>query len=104
MVGRGALGRPWVFKQIAHYLRTGENLPEPTRAERAEIALKHARLTLETTHMPDKRAIYELRGQLSRYKLDEPGSVKVRNRIVHIESYAELEAILLPIMGLTYRD
>lgn len=99
MVGRGALGRPWIFKHITHYFETGETLPEPTRVERAQIALRHAQLTLETTYLPEKTAILELRGQISKYRLDEAGSVKIRNRIVRIDSYAELEAILLSIQG-----
>lgn len=98
MIGRGALGRPWIFRQVGHYLRTGEHLPEPTRAERARIALRHAQLTLETTYMPEQRAIYELRGQISKYRLDDEGSVKVRNRLVRIENYAELEVILAPLI------
>ena len=98
MVGRGALGRPWIFKHIAHYLRTGETLSEPSRSERARIALRHAQLTLETTYLSEKSAILAFRGQISKYRLDEEGSVKIRNRIVRIESYAELEAILTSIM------
>lgn len=98
MVGRAALGRPWIFKQIAHYLQTGETLPEPTRSERAQIALRHAQLTLETTYLLQESAILALRGQISKYKLDEEGSVKIRNQIVRIESYDELEAILLAII------
>lgn len=97
MVGRGALGRPWIFKHIQHYLQTGETLPEPTRADRAKIALRHAQLTLENTYLPEQNAIYELRGQISKYRLDEDGSVRIRNRIVRIESYAELEYILTTI-------
>ena len=97
MIGRGALGRPWIFKHIAHYLQTGETLAEPSRAERAEIALRHAQLTLETTYLPEDSAIRELRGQISKYKLDEEGSVKIRNRIVRIDTYRELESILLSI-------
>jgi tRNA-dihydrouridine synthase B len=97
MIGRGALGRPWIFKHIAHYLQTGEILPEPTQAEQAHIALRHAQLTLETTHLPEKSAIMELRGQISKYRLDKDGSVKIRNRIVRIESYQELESILMSL-------
>jgi len=41
MVGRGAQGRPWIFREIAHYLTTGELLPEPTPAEVATILLGH---------------------------------------------------------------
>ena len=97
MVGRGALGRPWIFKQIEHYLRTGETLPEPTRQDRAHIALRHAQLTLAHTYLPEKVAVREMRGQISKYRLDEDGSVKIRNRIVRIETFAELESILLSV-------
>ncbi len=97
MVGRAALGRPWLFRQIAAYLATGLNLPEPSRAERARIARRHAQLTLETTHLPEHVAVRELRGQISKYQLDAPGSAKVRNRLVRIDSYAELESILLEV-------
>ncbi|MEW9572181.1 tRNA dihydrouridine synthase DusB [Rhodanobacter sp. Si-c] len=41
MIGRGAQGRPWIFREIAHYLATGEQLPEPTPAEVAAILLGH---------------------------------------------------------------
>jgi tRNA-dihydrouridine synthase B len=41
MVGRGAQGRPWIFREIAHYLATGELLPEPEPAEVGAILLGH---------------------------------------------------------------
>lgn len=94
MVGRAALGQPWLFRHIEVFLRTGIVLPEPTRAERARIALRHAQLTLETTALPEHRAVLEMRGQISKYRLDAPGSRQVRNRLVRIESYADLETIL----------
>ena len=99
MIGRGALGRPWVFQQIAHYLRTGETLPEPSRAERAEIALRHAELTLAYTALPDHVAVREMRGQLSKYKLDVAGSVAVRNKLVRVETMQDVENILRPIIN-----
>ncbi|MEW6517719.1 MAG: tRNA dihydrouridine synthase DusB [candidate division FCPU426 bacterium] len=43
MVGRGALGRPWVFAHINHFLATGETLPEPDMAARARLILEHYR-------------------------------------------------------------
>ena len=41
MIGRGAQGRPWIFREITHYLATGEKLPEPAPAEVAAILLGH---------------------------------------------------------------
>ncbi len=97
MIGRAALGRPWLFQRIAYYLDTGVALPEPSRSERALIALRHAKLTLETTHLPEHVALLEMRGQISKYQLDPPGSRRIRNRLVRIESFAELESILLGV-------
>ena len=95
MIGRAALGRPWIFQQIATNLETGISLPEPARSERARMALRQAQLTLETTHLPEHVAILEMRGQISKYRLDPPGSLQARNRLVRITTYAELESILL---------
>ncbi|MFX9866832.1 tRNA-dihydrouridine synthase, partial [Acinetobacter baumannii] len=41
MVGRGAHGRPWLFREIGHYLRTGEHLPPPDLATQEGIILQH---------------------------------------------------------------
>jgi tRNA-dihydrouridine synthase B len=41
MIGRAAQGRPWLFRQIAHYLATGEELPEADCAERQQVLLEH---------------------------------------------------------------
>ena len=100
MVGRAALGRPWLFRQIATFLETGLSLPDPSRGQRARIALRHAQLTLATTHLPEHVALREMRGQISKYKLDAPGSRRIRNRLVRIDSYAELESILLEAQGI----
>lgn len=102
MIGRGALGRPWIFQHVAHYLATGEHLPEPTRAERAALALEHARRLVRTSIFREEACVLELRGQLSKYRLDEDGSVTIRNQIVRATTLAELEAILLPLIERAY--
>src|SRR5579859_6024138 len=76
MIGRAALGNPWIFHQIAHELRTGETLPAPTPQERAAAALRHARLTIQTTTLSERQAIYELRGQITKYHLGVPGAAE----------------------------
>jgi nifR3 family TIM-barrel protein len=65
MIGRAAVGRPWIFRDIRHYLDTGEILPEPTVGEKVNIALQHLELSLE--HKEGRRAILELRRHLSNY-------------------------------------
>ncbi|HLY26817.1 MAG TPA: tRNA dihydrouridine synthase DusB [Aggregatilineales bacterium] len=98
MIGRAALGNPWVFRQIAHELRTGETLPGSTSSERAWAALRHARLMMETTLMPEIQAIRELRGQLTKYPIGMPGAAEMRASLVRAESLADIEAILEPAL------
>ncbi len=47
MIGRGAYGKPWIISHMAHYLRTGEKLPEPDNAEKLAIILEHYERILE---------------------------------------------------------
>ncbi len=98
MIGRGALGRPWIFHHIAHWLRTGEKLPEPTPAERIALTLEHARLTLATTKLSHKQAVLELRGQLTKYHIGVPGAAALREKLVHIKTLEDVEAILIPAL------
>lgn len=97
MIGRAALGSPWIFKQMWHYLQTGERLAEPTSAERAAIALRHAQLTISRGLMPEGVYVKELRGQLTKYALGIPGAAKLRDAFVRAETLAQIEALLLPI-------
>lgn len=99
MIGRASLGKPYIFAHVAHYLATGEHLPEPTRAERARMALTHAQRYAEHTWMRRESAVNELRGQLSKYALDEAGSVAIRNRLVRANSLSEIERILAECMA-----
>jgi tRNA-dihydrouridine synthase B len=99
MIGRAVLGQPWIFRQIEAELRTGQLQPEPSRVERAKIALRHAHLTIETTYLPEHVAVREMRGQLSKYALDEPGSKVIRNRLVRVETMADVETVLGEVMS-----
>jgi tRNA-dihydrouridine synthase B len=65
MIGRATVGRPWIFRDIKHYLSTGELLPEPSVNEKAELAIFHLSKSLE--FKDGKRAIFEMRRHLSNY-------------------------------------
>jgi tRNA-dihydrouridine synthase len=65
MIGRATVGRPWIFRDIRHYLNTGELLPEPSVNEKADLALLHLDESLE--YKEGKRAIFEMRRHLSNY-------------------------------------
>ncbi len=47
MVGRAAIGYPWIFREIRHYLQTGEQLPAPTVVERFEVCKEQLRKSLQ---------------------------------------------------------
>jgi tRNA-dihydrouridine synthase B len=65
MIGRATVGRPWIFREIRHYINTGELLPEPTVNEKADLALRHLEKSLE--YKDGRRAIFEMRRHLSNY-------------------------------------
>jgi nifR3 family TIM-barrel protein len=65
MIGRATVGRPWIFRDIRHYLDKGELLPEPTVNEKVDIALFHLEKSLE--HKEGMRSIFEMRRHLSNY-------------------------------------
>lgn len=47
MIGRGAIGYPWIFNEIKHYLKTGEHLPKPTMKERLDLCREHLEFSLK---------------------------------------------------------
>lgn len=65
MIGRATVGRPWIFRDIRHYLDTGELLPEPEVSEKAQLALLHLDKSIEFKE--GKKAIFEMRRHLSNY-------------------------------------
>lgn len=65
MIGRGAVGKPWLFRDIKHYLKTGELLPEPLLEEKVDIAKKHFLRSLEWKKIPV--GVYEMRRHFSNY-------------------------------------
>jgi len=98
MVGRAALGNPWIFQQIAHELATGAPPPAPTASARAAMALRQARLTLAATRLEPIVAIRELRGQLIRYCDGVPDATTVRDGLVRAESLDDIAAALAPLL------
>ncbi len=92
MIGRAALGNPWLFKKIAHYLVSGEVLPDPTYAQKLEAAKEHASLLREL--LGEKRASKEMRGHLVWYIKGMPGAPKLRDRLMTTRSIEEISEVL----------
>ena len=65
MIGRAAVGRPWLFRNVKHYLRTGELLDEPSLNEKLDLAKLHFQKSLEWKKEPV--GIYEMRRHFSNY-------------------------------------
>ncbi len=88
MIGRGAIGNPWIFKQIKHYLATGNNLPEPTLAEKANMARRH--LLMSVKWKGEKVAIGEMRRHYSNYFKGIPNFKPLRLKLVTSDDLEEL--------------
>ncbi len=80
MIGRASFGHPWIFKEIRHYLDTGEELPPLAVAERVALAKRHFDLSLQHKGVP--RGIYEMRRHLSCYFKGLPEFKQTRMRLV----------------------
>lgn len=91
MIGRGAQGRPWVFKQIAHYMQTGELLPDPTLEEKMEILLRHIRLSCD--YKGEKIGMREARKHAAWYFKGEYGSADFRRRAGQLCTYNDLQRL-----------
>jgi len=95
MIGRATVGRPWIFRDIRHYLETGELLPEPTVSEKTDLALLHLEKSLE--YKEGKRAIYELRRHLSNYFKGLPHFRETRLKLLTTLEVEEIKSILAEI-------
>jgi tRNA-dihydrouridine synthase B len=87
MIGRGAQGRPWIFREIAHYLATGELLPEPEPAEVGLILLGH--LAHLHAFYGEQAGVRIARKHLGWYARDRPENAAFRQVVNRAESAHE---------------
>ena len=92
MIGRGALGNPWLFKQIDHYLKTGERLEEPSIFDRLNMCIRHAKELCEI--MEERVAIKEMRTHACYYIKGLPNSCLLKNEINKIEDFKTFENLI----------
>ncbi len=98
MVGRGAFGNPWLFRDAQALLAGRCPPPRPAAAERFEVALDHARLALELQG-DTRQTVIEFRKHLGWYTKGLQGASDLRQRLFQIESIAEAQAIFLEYLG-----
>lgn len=91
MIGRAALGRPWLFGQVETYLRTGELLPEPNPARRMAVLLDHVRLlcALKGEHI----GMREARKHAAWYMKGLHGASLLRGEANKLDTFADLERL-----------
>ncbi len=91
MIGRAAIGNPWFFNQVKHFLKTGEHLPEPSLEERMLVARTHLHKSIEWK--VGKLGIYEMRKHYSNYFKGLPNIKSFRDRLVRLETRVEIEQV-----------
>ncbi len=96
MVGRGALGRPWVFSQINAYLQHEVILPEPPISERMRVMVEHIKLICE--YKGERVGIKEARKHAAWYIKGIKGAAAYRQRVGALERIEELERLAFEIM------
>jgi tRNA-dihydrouridine synthase B len=92
MIGRAAIGYPWIFDEIKHFVKTGEHLPSPTVEDRVEVCKKHLHKSFEWKG--PKVGIFEMRRHYTNYLKGLPGIKDYRLRLVTLENVEEIVAVL----------
>ncbi|KKM09087.1 TIM barrel oxidoreductase NifR3 [Clostridiales bacterium PH28_bin88] len=97
MVGRAALGNPWLFERFEAYLGRGERLSPPTAQERVTTALRHLRMAVE--FKGEWTGVREMRKHLAWYLRGLKGAARVRQRINRMETLPQVEEVLVSLLG-----
>jgi nifR3 family TIM-barrel protein len=92
MIGRAAIGYPWIFNEIRHFLKTGEHLAPPTVEQRVEVCKKH--LHKSFTWKGPKIGIFEMRRHYANYLKGLPNIKEYRSKLVTLNTVEEIDAVL----------
>lgn len=93
MIGRPSIGRPWIFREIKHYLETGEQLPSPTVAEIVDNVKEQLQLNLEWKDN-ERSAILMMRRHFAKYFPGLPHFRELRIQLLRAETNEKVNAIL----------
>jgi tRNA-dihydrouridine synthase B len=92
MIGRGALGRPWIFRDILNYLKYAEIPKEPKDQDKFSLIIKH--LNLMMTQKPEKISVLQMRKHCSWYIKGMHGAAEMRNRFNTVNTKLEMEELI----------
>lgn len=101
MIGRAAIGYPWIFREIRHYLDTGEHLPPPTVDERVAVCLRH--LDGAMAWNGPVHGLREMRGRYGQYLKGLPGIREYLQQLVRLPDPNSVREILCKI-AIVYED
>ena len=91
MIGRGSYGKPWIFREIKHYLETGQLLPEISLEEKMSVMLRHGRMLCK--YKGEKQGMKEMRKNVAWYIKGLPGSARMRGDCGLLNHYSDLETM-----------
>lgn len=92
MIGRAAIGYPWIFNEIKQFARLGVVLPPPDIAERVEVARQHLKFSIKWKG--DRLGVFEMRRHYANYFRGLPDFKPFRTRLVELERESDLLAVL----------
>lgn len=92
MIGRAAIGYPWIFNEIKQFLKTGEHLPPPTIQQRVDVIRQHLYRSVEWKGM--KAGINEMRRHYTNYLRGLPNIKEFRLKLVTISETEEIDEVL----------
>ena len=92
MIGRAAMGYPWIFREIKHFFKTGEYLAEPTISERVEVCKTH--LDKSIAWKGNKTGVFEMRRHYANYFKGIADFKEYRMKLVSLESIDDIYAVL----------
>lgn len=95
MIGRAAIGYPWIFREIKHFMATGEHLPAPTITERIAVIKKH--LYGSVSWKGPIAGINEMKRHYANYLHGLPNIKHYRNTLVTLKSVDEIDEVLAEI-------
>lgn len=95
MIGRAAIGYPWIFREIKHFFKTGEYLPEPTISERVEVCKTH--LDKSIAWKGHKTGVFEMRRHYANYFKGIPDFKEYRMKLVSLENIDDIHSALQEI-------
>jgi tRNA-dihydrouridine synthase B len=92
MLGRGAMNAPWIFREIRHFLATGQILPDLSLGEKWDFIMRHCRLAVERSG-EEPHTMAAMRSRLMAYSRGLPAAKQLRDKFAHVSSLAQLAEI-----------